>query len=124
VPVSWRLLGALQWAVTGAAVVGLGWLGLLALNGFLHLPDPSTPSVWGLPVPTLLLLGGIAAGLLVAGLGRLLARGGARRRRRVAGRRLDDAVEGVARRLVLEPVEAELGRHRAARAALGQAVQG
>ena len=75
-------------------------------------------------MPTLLLLGGIAAGLIVAGLGRLLARAGARRRRRVAGRRLDDAVEGVARRLVLEPVEAELGRHRAARAALGQAVRG
>ena len=124
VPLWWRVAGALQWALAVAAAGGAGWLALLAVNGYLRLPDPPTPRVWDIPWPTLLLLGGIGVGLAVAAVGRVLARAGAHRRRRVAGNRLAEAVEGVARRLVLEPVEAELGRHRAARAALGQALEG
>jgi hypothetical protein len=60
-------------------------------------------------------------GLLLAFLGRLLARGGALARRRRAESRLRSAIEVVADRLVIEPVQAELDRHARARDALTRA---
>ena len=59
----------------------------------------------GFPLPTLLLVGGLLAGLLLALLSRPLVAAGARRRGRRARRRLDDAVERVAREDVLVPLE-------------------
>ena len=49
-----------------AALVGAGWLALLAFGSYARLPEPPTPEVGGFPVPTLLLLGGIGLGLLLA----------------------------------------------------------
>jgi GTP-binding protein EngB required for normal cell division len=123
-PLWWRLAGAIQWLLAAAALVGAGWLALLGVGGYLRLPDPPTPDVGGLAVPTLLLVGGVLAGLLLAGSGRLLARGGARARRRRAEARLRSGIEAVADELVIKPVEAELARYETARAALDRARSG
>lgn len=117
----WRLVGALHAVLLAAAVAGALWLAGLAVLAYLRLPDPVTP-VWGpAPAPTVLLLGGVAAGLLLALLGSLAARAGARRRARAADRRLRAAVAEVARRLVVDPLTAETDAlaacRRAARAA-------
>jgi hypothetical protein len=86
--------------------------------------EPPTPDLWGIPVPTMLLLGGVSLGLLLAFLGRLVANGGAVVRRRRAESRLRAAIEQVATSLMLEPIEAELARHQRAREALDRARTG
>ena len=122
-PAGWAaVLGTVQWVLLATAVAGALWLGALAGMAYLRLPVGRTPE-WGpLPVPTALLLGGILAGLLVAGLGALLARVEAYRRARTATRRLHAAVADVVRRQLVGPLEATLEdlrrcRERAARAA-------
>ncbi|CAN5667709.1 50S ribosome-binding GTPase [soil metagenome] len=107
----WKVVGGLQWLLVGVAAVGFLWL--LALFGFdyLQLPEPPTPS-WGrVPVPSLLLVGGLAAGLVLGIFARLLAHIGAGRRRRRARRRLIEQVRRVAEERVKAPVEEELAAH-------------
>ncbi|MEO7980045.1 MAG: GTPase [Sporichthyaceae bacterium] len=124
VPVWWRAGGAAQWLLTAAAVLGAVWLLVLAFGSYLRLPDPPTPDVGGVALPTMLLVGGVVLGLLLAWLGRLLVRGGALARRRRAESRLRAAIEQVADELMLGPVEAELQRHARARLALDRARTG
>ena len=124
VPLWWRAAAGVQWLLTLAAVTGGLWLLTLAFGSYLRLPDPPTPEVAGFPVPTALLVGGVALGLLLAALGRLVARGGAVARRRRAESRLRASIEGVADELMLAPVQAELARHARARTALDQARTG
>jgi hypothetical protein len=79
---------------------------------YLRLPDPPTPNVGEVPVPTLMLLGGIAAGLLLAAACRLPAAVGGKRRRRRAEAKLRAAVTHVADVYVLRPVEQEVELYR------------
>ncbi len=104
--------------LAAAAVVGLLWLGVLGVIGWLQLPELRTPRVGSVPVPTLLLLGGLVLGLLIAAVGRPLARSAARRRRRRVETRLREAVSTVAREHVLDPVARVLSDHRTTREAL------
>jgi hypothetical protein len=67
------------------------------------------------------LLGGAAAGLVLAFLARLVNGAGANRRARKAGRSLRAQVETVAAELVVDPVERELEARRALCAALATA---
>lgn len=124
VPLWWRAVSVLQWLLVASALVGAGWLLLLAFGSYLRLPDPPTPELSGFPVPTLLLVGGVLLGLVLAFLGRLVARAGAAARRRRAESRLRSAIETVATTLMLAPVEEELSRHRQAREALDRARTG
>jgi len=106
----WRVAGWLQWLLLATAVVGLVWLGVVALVGYLQLPPVGTP-MWGaLPVPTWLAIGGVAAGWLVGGLGSLVGHVAARHRARAARKRLTAAVAQVAQRRVVAPVADELAR--------------
>jgi GTP-binding protein EngB required for normal cell division len=123
-PLWWRLAGVVQWLLVAAALVGAGWLGLLAFGSYLRLPEPETPDWHGFSVPTMLLLGGVLLGLLIALVGRWSARAGARRRRRRAEARLRAGIDEVADRLVIGPVETQLARHEAARSALERARAG
>jgi len=107
-PVWWRALGWLQWALLGVVVVGLVWLGLLAGASYARLPEPTTPLWWGVPAPTVLAIGGVLVGLLVALTGRLLGAVGARRAASRARRHLRLAVEVVVGERVVDPVSAEL----------------
>lgn len=117
-PLWWALAGALQQLLAVAAVVGLLWLGVLGVVSWLQLPEMETPRLGPVPWPTLLLLGGLAVGLLIAALGRPLAAVAARRRRRRVEARMREAVAGVAHEQVLDPVSQVLTDHRATREAL------
>ncbi len=123
-PAWWRLGGLLQWLLVVAALVGASWLLLLAFGAYLRLPDPPTPDVGGIAVPTLLLVGGVVLGWLLSAVGRAMARTGARLRRRRAESRLRDSIGAVAQRLVIGPVEAELARHATAVRGLDRARTG
>ena len=95
-----------------AGVGGAVWAALLAVGGGLG----EAPQVAGMPLPLLLLVGGVALGVLLALACRALVAGTARTRAEAADERLRDAVRGVARELVVEPVRGELAAHAAVRA--------
>jgi energy-coupling factor transporter ATP-binding protein EcfA2 len=107
----WKVAGALQWLFFAAAVIGLVWLGVLAGMAYLRLPELATPDVGALPLPTLLAVGGVMVGLLLALLSRALARVGGRRRRARAESKLRARVETVADELVVRPVGEELAAY-------------
>jgi GTP-binding protein EngB required for normal cell division len=108
-PLWWAPVGALQRALALVAGAGLLWLALIVGLGFLQLDDAlPLPELEGLPLPTLLLVGGLVLGLLIAWLARIANGIGARRRARKAARTLRGRVEAVADELVVGPIEAEL----------------
>ncbi|MBX7269866.1 50S ribosome-binding GTPase [Micromonospora sp. Llam7] len=114
----WRLVGGVQWLVTLAAVAGLGWLLLGYAMRALGLPELRHPMVGEVPVPTLLLLGGLLTGLLVAALTRPVTRWAARRARQRAETQLTRAVAMVGDQHVLAPVRAVIAAHADARTVL------
>jgi GTP-binding protein EngB required for normal cell division len=117
-PLWWRAVGALQALLAATVVAGALWLaGLYALT-VLRLPEPEPPQVGILPLPTVLLLGGLVAGLLLALLARMMAVLAARRRRARAEARLRESVADVADTLVLAPVRAELAAYEELREAV------
>ncbi|MEV4496054.1 GTPase [Micromonospora arborensis] len=122
-PLWWRLVGGVQWLVTLAAVVGLGWLVLGYALRALGLPALDNPMVGQVPLPTLLLLGGLLAGLLVAALTRPVVRWAARRARARAEQRLTAKVARVGDEYVLTPVRIVLGSYAQARDALRDAAR-
>jgi GTP-binding protein EngB required for normal cell division len=106
VPAWQRAVGGLQWLLALTAVVGALWLLALVALGYLQLDDAvPLPRLQGIPLPTLLLVGGLLAGIVVALLCRPLVRASARRRGRQARRRLHGAVEEVARTELFEPLD-------------------
>ncbi|MEV4705587.1 GTPase [Actinoplanes sp. NPDC049316] len=117
-PFWWTAVGLLQWLLTIAAVVGLGWL----LAGYavrvLGLPAFDNPKVGEVPLPTLLLLGGLILGLLLAVLLRPIVNAGARRAGRRAEQRLRASVTEVGREYVVAPVREVLHAYAQAREAL------
>jgi len=120
----WAAIGWLQRILGLAAAAGGIWLLVLLVLDWLRIPsDRLTPELGGWPIPTLLLLGGAALGLLVAAGAKLFSGIGARRRARRAGKQIVTAIEKVAARLVVAPVDAELD-HWAAMAAAVATVEG
>ncbi|MFC3503610.1 GTPase [Micromonospora krabiensis] len=120
-PVWWRVVGAVQWLVTLAALAGLGWLVLGYALRALGLPELDNPTVGEAPLPTVLLLGGLLAGLVVAALTRPVVRWAARRARARAEQRLTVAVAAVGDEYVLAPVRVVLASYAEARDALREA---
>ncbi|RBY92332.1 GTP-binding protein HSR1 [Blastococcus sp. TBT05-19] len=105
VPLWQRAAGGLQWLLVVVALVGALWLLALVVLGFFQLDDVvPLPRVEGFPLPTLLVGGGLLAGLLLALVCRPLVALRARRRARSAGRRLRAAVQEVAEGEVLAPL--------------------
>jgi GTP-binding protein EngB required for normal cell division len=111
-PMWTRLVRGVQWLLLAAALVGALWLGALAVLSYLRLDAPSTPEVETIPVPTVLLVGGVLLGVLLALLCRVLVAGSARRRAQRADRRLRAAVDEVTDELVVVPLVAELDAYR------------
>jgi GTP-binding protein EngB required for normal cell division len=107
-----RLVRALQWVLFLTALGGAVWLGVLAVMSYLQMPAPDTPESRGFPVPTLMLLLGVVAGIALALLSRVLIAVGARSRARKAEKRLREAVAEVCEELVVEPMAAELAAYR------------
>lgn len=117
----WPVFNVVQWLALLTAVAGAGWLGAYALAAYLQFQLPEAPQVEGFPLPTLLLAGGLALGILLALLAIPLARLAARGRGRRARRRLEEATTEVGRREVIRPVEEEIARLADFRAALARA---
>ena len=117
----WQLIRVLQWLLVAAVIVGLGWLGLSFLLAYLQLPPLPTVTWWRLPAPTVLVVGGVLAGLLLAGLARIGVEVGARRRTAKARQLLRAAIARVTGELVVAPVKAEQARYESARSALERA---
>lgn len=123
-PLWQRGVGGLQWLVTAAALVGALWLLVLVVLGWLQVADlVPLPRVEGIPLPTLLLVGGLLAGLLLAVLVRPFVVFRARRRARGVRRRLDHAVAAVGRAEVLDPLAATTADHDRFCAALARAAR-
>ncbi len=117
-PIWWRVVGLLQWALVLSAVGGLVWLIVGYLVRALSLPDLEYPRVGAVPLPSLMLLGGLVAGLLLAVLLKPLVDWGARRARRRAEQRLRASITEVAREHVVAPVREVLNTYAQAREAL------
>ena len=117
----WQLIRVLQWLLVAAVIVGLGWLGLSFLLAYLQLPPLPTVTWWRLPAPTVLVVGGVLAGLLLAGLARIGVEVGARRRTAKARQLLRAAIARVTGELVVAPVKAEQALYESARSALERA---
>ncbi len=108
----WSVVGALQFGLAIATIVGGLWLAGLAVAAWLQLPTIPTPSIRSIPIPTGLLILGALLGWIIALLSRWLASIGAKRAARRAHKQAADAVVGVADDLVIGPIEAELAnRH-------------
>lgn len=111
----WSVIRVLQWVLIAAVLAGVLWLAVdFAL---LYFQMPPLPEVtWnGFPVPTLLVVGGVVAGLLVGGLSRIGVEVGARRKVANARRALLGKINTVTRDLVVAPVNDELERYETTR---------
>jgi len=117
-PFWWRLVNALQWLVTVAALAGAVWLlarvGLIAVG----LPTYDVLRVGRVPLATLVLAGGVLAGILLALLVKPLIALGARRARTRAARRLRTQIVEVSTAYVIEPVRLVLHDYADARSAV------
>ncbi len=101
----WLVFNLLQWLALIVALVGGAWLLLLIFADTLRL-QLGDPPAWGIfPAPTIMLVGGLLLGWLIAFLGRVLASSGANRTRERVRRRLIDAMSDDAREYLLEPLE-------------------
>jgi GTP-binding protein EngB required for normal cell division len=117
-PIWWRVVGLLQWGLVLAALAGLGWLIVGYALRALGLPEVRYPKIGEVPLPTLLLLGGLILGILLWLLLKPIVNWGARRARRRAEQRLRTAITEVAREYVVAPVREVLNAYAQAREAL------
>lgn len=117
----WQGVRVLQWVLVVAVVAGLAWLGSAFVLAYLRLPPLPDVLWWRLPAPTVLTLGGVLAGLLVAALARIGVVVGARRRAVRARGALRRSIAAVTDQLVLEPVRVERQRYDDAQTALDRA---
>jgi GTP-binding protein EngB required for normal cell division len=117
----WQAVRVLQWLLVATVVAGLGWLAAAFVLAYLQLPPLPEVLWWGFPAPTVLVIGGVVAGLLVAGVSRIGVEVGARRRTARARQALRAAIASVTGELVVAPVRAEQERYEQARLALERA---
>ena len=117
------LVRVLQWVLILAAAAGAVWLGSLAVMGYLQVPQPSLPSVVGIPVPTLLLVGGVGLGILLALFCRVLVHFTARARARAVDKRLRTGIRSVVTDMVIKPIDVELEAYNKVRHGLNDALR-
>ena len=84
---------------------------------------PEPLEVGPVQLPTLLLVGGVVLGVLLALFCRVLVRSTARHRAAAADQRLRTAIAQVAEELVVRPVEAELAAYSTVREGLVKALK-
>lgn len=123
IPVWAGLVRVLQWVLILTALGGALWLAAIFGMGYVSAGHGSVPDWHSIPIPTLMLVVGIALGLLLAGFCRLLVKWTARSRARRADARLRSAIAGVSKELVVDPVRAELAAYAKAREGLAVALK-
>jgi GTP-binding protein EngB required for normal cell division len=114
-PLWWGVFQILQWVLFASAVLGALWLGGLFVLDYLRMPEPDTPQWRGFPVPTVMLLGGVIVGVVLALLSRVLATLSAKRKAAKVERRLRNAIAEVVQEHVIDPIEVEVAAYRACR---------
>ncbi|MDO5701295.1 MAG: 50S ribosome-binding GTPase [Bowdeniella nasicola] len=102
----WPVAALIQMLAAIVVAVGVAWLGLAAAARFLYIDVP-VPLWRGFPVPTLILLAGLLIGLALAGVGRLVARVGARRRAASTRALVRAAVDRQVREQLIDPIRAQ-----------------
>jgi GTP-binding protein EngB required for normal cell division len=123
-PMWWRVLGFAQLMLLVAAVAGLAWLAVRWVFFALALPQPPMPTAGRLPWPTLLLVGGVLGGLLLAMAARAVVNAAARRHAARTHQRLTRSVAQVGEDLIGTPVAQVRDDYLAARTALRDAANG
>lgn len=118
-----HLVRVLQWLLILAAAAGAIWLVVGAVSSADSGPWVDPADVAGVPLPLALLIGGIALGLVLAALSRLVVGWAARSRARSAERSLRKAIREVSDELVVQPIEAELEAYEAVRGGLNAALR-
>ena len=121
-PLWWSLFGVLQLLLAVTALVGLVWLLVVGVAGWLQLPQIPTADVGPFATPFLMLVGGLLGGLLLAAISRWVARLGARKRASAVGKRLRRAIGEVGDAKVIEPVRAVLADHARTRSGIERAL--
>ena len=116
----WVAAAVLQWLFAIVAVIGLMWLIGLALLGFGQI-QLDAPTIGILPIPLVMLVFGVFAGVLLAMLSRWLGRRGADRRAAALGRTMRDRIHQVSTSQLTEPVAGVLQEHRLTREHLDRA---
>ena len=122
-PAWWRLVDAVHLLFLAAALAGLVWLAVRWVLFALALPAPDPPEVGRLPLPTLLLGGGLLAGFILGTLARVAVGIAARRHARRIEKSLTRSVATVADDLILAPVTRLQDDYLAARASLAEAAR-
>jgi len=117
----WRLVGGVQWLATVTSIVGVCWLLVGYAIRVTGLPPVEYPRIGAAPLPTVLLVGGLLIGVIMAGLAGPIAAGAARRARARAEGRLRAAVSEVADEFVVTPTAAVVRGYGEARAAIAEA---
>ncbi|MEV6342153.1 GTPase [Actinoplanes sp. NPDC051851] len=117
-PVWWRAVGFLQWLFLATAGIGFLWLVAGYALRALGLPELDNPKIGMVPLPTVLMLGGLLAGLLLWLLLKPIVDAGARRARRRAEQGLRASITEVGRGYVVAPVREVLNAYAQAREAL------
>ncbi|MDN5894549.1 MAG: YfjP family GTPase [Nocardioides sp.] len=102
------LVRVIQWVLILAAIVGGVWLAGLAAMSYLKVDEPATPEVVGLAVPTLMLVGGVVLGIVLALVCRVLVSMTAKSRARAADQNLRSGIRQTGQKLVVQPIDAEL----------------
>ena len=113
-PVWAGIVRVLQWLLIITAVAGAAWSGLLIAGGSMS----EATQVGGMPLPLLLLVGGVLLGIVLALVCRGLVAATARTRAAAADRALREQVHQVATELVVDPVADELAAYAAVQTAL------
>lgn len=111
----WRPVNGLQWLFAAVVVAGLVWLAVLFALRWFAIPDPPMYRWHGWPAPTLMVLGGVVTGLLIAFVAKFLVNAGAARERRRVHAALADRTRDVGERFIVTPLNGEIERMRTLR---------
>jgi GTP-binding protein EngB required for normal cell division len=107
----WGAVQAIQWVALAASVIGALWWIVMGVGKVASFDVPGGPSWLGLPLPGLLCIGGVVAGLVLTAVGRAAASASGRAKAARAERELTSAVVSVATERVVEPLTSELERY-------------
>lgn len=119
----WKLVRVLQWLLIVVVIAGLAWLFSGVILAYFQLPPLEIFRWRNIPLPTLMVFGGLAVGVLLAGLSRIGVEVGARHKAAQAETAMTRAVTGVALEAVIKPVNLELQRYSKAQELVAKAVR-
>lgn len=110
-PLWWTAVGALQWLTFIAVIAGAAW----AVAAVFDLVDPDpwagAPRPLGLSLPLVLIVGGLAFGVILTVASRWLGRVGARRAGARVEKSLTEAINRTTERIVVARLRSELDRY-------------